>query len=123
MTGPGKVVIVSGGTFGIGRAITLGLAGRGHAVVAFGLEAPQVSSIAQSVIPSLRAELSQRGLKAELMEADVSRSGDVTSVVDAALARADAGLPAGRTAGWRQEASPITESSVRRDDDWEYVPR
>jgi NAD(P)-dependent dehydrogenase (short-subunit alcohol dehydrogenase family) len=87
MTAPGKVVIVSGGTFGIGRAITLGLAGRGDAVVAFGLEAPQVSSIAQSAIPSLRAELSQRGLKAELMEADVSRSGDVTSVVDTALAR------------------------------------
>ena len=45
-----KVVIVTGGTFGIGRAITLGLAGRGYKVVAFGLEAPQVSSIAQSAI-------------------------------------------------------------------------
>jgi NAD(P)-dependent dehydrogenase (short-subunit alcohol dehydrogenase family) len=87
VTAAGKVVLVSGGTFGIGRAITLGLAERGHAVVTFGLEAPQVSSIAQSAIPSLRAELSQRGLTAELMEADVSRSGEVAKVVDFALAR------------------------------------
>jgi NAD(P)-dependent dehydrogenase (short-subunit alcohol dehydrogenase family) len=87
VTAVNKVVLVSGGTFGIGRAITLGLAARGHAVVAFGLEAPQVSSIAQSAIPGLRAELAQRGLTAELMEADVSRSADVAKVVDLALAR------------------------------------
>jgi NAD(P)-dependent dehydrogenase (short-subunit alcohol dehydrogenase family) len=87
MTAAGKVVLVSGGTFGIGRAITLGLARRGHSVVAFGLEAPQVSSTAQSAIPSLRAELSQRGLEAELMEADVSRADEVSKVVDFALAR------------------------------------
>ena len=61
MSGAGKVIIVSGGTFGIGRAITLGLAARGHSVVAFGLEAPQVSSTAQAAIPGLRAELAQRG--------------------------------------------------------------
>lgn len=87
MTASGKVVLVSGGTFGIGRAITLGLAGRGYRVVAFGLEAPQVSSIAKSAIPSLRAELLQGGLTAELMEADVSKSGDVAGVVDLALAK------------------------------------
>jgi NAD(P)-dependent dehydrogenase (short-subunit alcohol dehydrogenase family) len=87
VTASGKVVLVSGGTFGIGRAITLGLAGRGYSVVAFGLEAPQVSSIAQSAIPSLRAELSRAGLAAELMEADVSKSGDVAKVVDLALAK------------------------------------
>lgn len=87
MTAAGKVVLVSGGTFGIGRAITLGLARRGHSVVAFGLESPQVSSTAQSAIPSLRAELSQRGLEAELMEADVSRADEVAKVVDYAMAR------------------------------------
>ena len=81
MNGPGKVVLVSGGTFGIGRAITLGLAGRGHIVVAFGLEAPQVSSTAEAAIPGLRAELAASGLTAELMEADVSQSGDVARVV------------------------------------------
>jgi NAD(P)-dependent dehydrogenase (short-subunit alcohol dehydrogenase family) len=85
MSRPGKVVLVSGGTFGIGRAITLGLAGRGHAVVAFGLEAPQVSSTAEAAIPGLRAELTASGLTAELMEADVSQSGDVARVVAHAL--------------------------------------
>jgi NAD(P)-dependent dehydrogenase (short-subunit alcohol dehydrogenase family) len=85
MSGPGKVVLVSGGTFGIGRAITLGLARRGHAVVAFGLEAPQVSSTAEAAIPGLRAELAAGGLAAELMEADVSQSGDVARVVAHAL--------------------------------------
>ena len=69
MSAPAKVVLVSGGTFGIGRAITLGLARRGHSVVAFGLEAPQVSSTAQNAIPSLRDELDREGLSVELMEA------------------------------------------------------
>jgi NAD(P)-dependent dehydrogenase (short-subunit alcohol dehydrogenase family) len=86
VTETGKVVLVSGGTFGIGRAITLGLAQRRHSVVAFGLEAPQVSSTAQSAIPGLRAELSHRGLEAQLMEADVSKAGDVAEVVDFVLA-------------------------------------
>lgn len=82
---PSRVVIVTGGTFGIGRAITLGLAARGHAVVAFGLEAPQVSSIAAAAIPELADELSRRGLRADLMEADVSNGSDVSRVVEATL--------------------------------------
>lgn len=82
-----RVVIVTGGTFGIGRAITLGLAARGHAVVAFGLEAPQVSSTAAHAIPGLAAELAERGLEAALLEADVSRAHDVTGVVDETLRR------------------------------------
>jgi NAD(P)-dependent dehydrogenase (short-subunit alcohol dehydrogenase family) len=84
---PAKVVLVSGGTFGIGRAITLGLAQRGHLVVAFGLEALQVSSTAQKAIPGIREELAQRGLAAELMEADVSHSADVAKVIECALSR------------------------------------
>jgi NAD(P)-dependent dehydrogenase (short-subunit alcohol dehydrogenase family) len=82
-----KVVLVSGGTFGIGRTITLGLAQRGHSVVAFGLEAKQVSSTAQDAIPGLRDELAQKGLTAELMEADVSLSADVAKVTERALSR------------------------------------
>ncbi len=81
------VVIVTGGTFGIGRSITLALAARGHQVVAFGLEARQVSSIAENAIASLRAELADRGHDAEVMEADVSRAEDVQRVVDGALHR------------------------------------
>lgn len=82
-----RVVIVTGGTFGIGRAITLRLAALGHRVVAFGLEAPQVSSTAAAAIPQLAAELKDRGLRADLMEADVSAESDVARVVEAALAR------------------------------------
>ena len=82
-----RVVIVTGGTFGIGRALTLGLAARGHAVVAFGLEAPQVSSTAASAIPELAAELAARGLRADLLEADVSQASDVARVVQTTLDR------------------------------------
>jgi NAD(P)-dependent dehydrogenase (short-subunit alcohol dehydrogenase family) len=80
------VTIVTGGTFGIGRAITLTLAARGHHVVAFGLEARQVSSVAEDAIPGLRAELAARGLEAELMEADVAEEADVARVVARTLA-------------------------------------
>ena len=41
----GKVVIVPGGTYGIGRGITLTLAGKGYRVVAFGLGARQMGSM------------------------------------------------------------------------------
>ena len=41
-----KTVMVTGGTFGIGAGITFGLAQAGRRVVAFGLEAPLVSSTA-----------------------------------------------------------------------------
>lgn len=78
-----KVAIVTGGTFGIGKAITLTLARRDWCVVAFGLESRQISSIAEKAIPSLRAEL--EGRDAELLEADVSKAADVKRVVDVAL--------------------------------------
>lgn len=80
-----KSVIVTGGTFGIGRAITLTLARRGWGVLAFGLEAPQPSSLAANAIPALREDCA--GLAVELMEADVSASADVARVVERALAR------------------------------------
>ena len=82
-----QAVIVTGGTFGIGRAITLNLAARGYAVTAFGLEARQISSTAEASIPSLRAELDQRGLSAELLEADVSSAADVGRVVAQVVSR------------------------------------
>jgi NAD(P)-dependent dehydrogenase (short-subunit alcohol dehydrogenase family) len=83
--GSGLATIVTGGTFGIGRAITLKLAARGHQVVAFGLESRQLGSIAENAIAGLRAELAAAGLRADLLEADVSLSGDVARVVDFTL--------------------------------------
>jgi NAD(P)-dependent dehydrogenase (short-subunit alcohol dehydrogenase family) len=78
---------VTGGTFGIGRAITLRLAALGHMVVAFGREAAQVSSTAAAAIPELAAELKQRGHYADLMEADVSKANDVARVVETTMTR------------------------------------
>lgn len=82
-----KVVIVTGGTFGIGRGITLRLARAGHKVVAFGLEAPQMSSTAGHAIPQLQDALAREGLHADLLEADVSRAQDVDRVVQHAMQR------------------------------------
>lgn len=81
-----SVVIVTGGTFGLGQAITVELARRGHQVVAFGLAQAQVSSTAQGTA-SLLQELEQAGCKADVLEADVSSAADVQRVVEHAVAR------------------------------------
>lgn len=80
-------VIVTGGTFGIGREITLGLAARGWPIVAFGLEGREALSITEQAIPGLRAELEARSLAADLLEADVSSEEDVARVTEFALER------------------------------------
>ena len=82
-----SVAIVTGGTFGIGRGITLGLARRGYRVVAFGLEARQPTSVAEAAIAPLKGELADLGLEADLLEADVTVAGDVQRVVDQTLER------------------------------------
>lgn len=76
-----SVVIVTGGTFGIGRAITVHLAVAGHDVVALGLEGRQLSSIAEKAIPGFEAELAERGLQVELIQADVASARDVERAV------------------------------------------
>jgi NAD(P)-dependent dehydrogenase (short-subunit alcohol dehydrogenase family) len=82
-----KVAIVTGGTFGIGRAITVLLASEGYQVVAFGLETPQISSTAGSAIPSLKADMAARGFAVDLLEADVSKTADVARIVGHAITR------------------------------------
>ena len=76
-----SVIIVTGGTFGLGQSITVELARRGHRVVAFGLAQPQVSSTARG-LDGLLAELEQAGSKADVLEADVSSAADVQRVAD-----------------------------------------
>jgi NAD(P)-dependent dehydrogenase (short-subunit alcohol dehydrogenase family) len=80
------VIIVTGGTFGIGRAISLTLARDGHRVVAFGLESRQPSSVAEHGAATLPAEAATLGLHIDALEADVSKVDDVRRVVDFALA-------------------------------------
>ncbi len=83
----GKVAIVTGGTYGIGRGITLRLAGEGHRVVAFGLDARQIGSGAQNGRDGTKSELKRLGLNADLLEADVSNEDDVGRVVEFALGK------------------------------------
>jgi NAD(P)-dependent dehydrogenase (short-subunit alcohol dehydrogenase family) len=81
-----NVTIVTGGTFGLGLAMTVELARRGHRVVAFGLAAPQVSSTAEGT-ESLKEALDAANLRADILEADVSSAKDVERVVHHTLAR------------------------------------
>lgn len=81
-----SVIIVTGGTFGLGQSITVELARRGHQVVAFGLSQPQVSSTAQG-IDGLVGELDKAGCKADILEADVSLAADIERAVQHTLQR------------------------------------
>lgn len=81
------VAIITGGTFGIGKAITLTLAAQGFRVVAFGLDSPQPSTLAADGIAPLRTELMERGYIGEVIEADVANLADVEKVVNIALER------------------------------------
>jgi len=82
-----KVAIVTGGTFGIGREITLGLAERGHRVVALGLDAAQVSSTADGSVGALRTEIENRNLDVEVLDADVADSAAVQRAVEHTASR------------------------------------
>ena len=68
-----RVAIVTGGTHGIGRAITATLAARGYAVVAVGNDAAQAEGTQEL--------LRERGLQADTREADVAVNSDVEGVV------------------------------------------
>ncbi len=84
---PARVAIVTGGTYGIGAGISIDLARRGWRVVAFGLDAPQLSSIAAGGSAALQAQLRVQQLTADVLEADVAKAPDVQKVVDHAMAR------------------------------------
>lgn len=80
--GRGRTVIVTGGTFGIGQAITLLLAERGWRVAACGLDSVQPGSMAENGSSATRALLASKGLSADIYECDVSKSSDVISFVE-----------------------------------------
>jgi NAD(P)-dependent dehydrogenase (short-subunit alcohol dehydrogenase family) len=80
-------VIVTGGTFGLGREVALLLANKGWGVLAFGLDVPRSLNAADSSIESLRKEVAEHRLDVEVLEADVSKEDDVARVVNAAISR------------------------------------
>lgn len=84
---PAGTVIVTGGTYGLGRGISLTLARRGWSVLAFGLESRQVSSEAENAIPGLIEEAKAGGLDLDAVEADVSSEADIARVVERGLSR------------------------------------
>lgn len=75
-----KTVIVTGGTFGIGKAITLALAENEFNVVAFGLEPNKGMDDDKYQIDTLSSELNSANLKVDIIEADVTKSSDINEV-------------------------------------------
>ncbi len=82
-----KSVIVTGGTYGIGKGISLGLSRRGYGVVAFGVSVRQPGSVAENAPERLQAAARELGLTLDVLEADVSKAADGQRVVEFALHR------------------------------------
>ena len=81
------VAIVSGGTYGIGRGITLTLARAGWHVVAFAPDGRQVGSAAADGVAQTRRALAEEGIaeRADVLDADVTSTDDIDRVVRTAL--------------------------------------
>ena len=79
-----KTVVVSGGTYGIGRGIVLELARRGWNVVAFGLDSRPPGSAAEGGVEGTRQALAEAGHLGVVLEGDCSDAADV----ERAMARA-----------------------------------
>ena len=80
-------VIVTGGTYGIGKGISLGLSRRGYGVVAFGVSNRQPGSLAENATESLQTEARDLGLPLDVLEADVSKAADVQRVIEFTIHR------------------------------------
>jgi NAD(P)-dependent dehydrogenase (short-subunit alcohol dehydrogenase family) len=111
------VTLVTGGTYGIGRAVTLTLAARGHRVCACGLETRQAGSAAERGIAGTAAALAAQGLDADLAEVDVSDAGQVERWVADALGHH------GRITGLVNNAAIHPRGDVTRTDEgtWDRV--
>jgi NAD(P)-dependent dehydrogenase (short-subunit alcohol dehydrogenase family) len=74
----GKVVVITGGTSGIGRATALQFADAGAHVVITGRREKEGNAVA--------AEIAKRGVKSRFVQGDISRDEDSRKAVDAAIA-------------------------------------
>ena len=74
--GRGRTVIVTGGTFGIGQAMTVLLAERGWRVAACGLDAPQVAVLGMRLVAAVARLVHQLGEVA--LQRDARRARAVT---------------------------------------------
>ena len=83
-------VIVTGATFGIGKDVALLLAERGWPVVAFGLQAAQISSVATADVGALQRDAQAQGLPLTFVEGDVTSEADVAGIVALAASKHEA---------------------------------
>ncbi|SRR5581483_1914041 len=74
-----RVALISGGTYGIGREITLKFAEHGYAVAAFGIDPAQTAATVES--------LRSKGLEGYVLTGDVSDPADVRGIVGEVMAR------------------------------------
>lgn len=80
-----RAVIVSGGTFGLGRDIAIGLARSGYNVVAFGLDTKQPGSSAANSVERMRQRVASESLSMRVVAADVTFEADVERVINTTL--------------------------------------
>ncbi len=80
-----KAIIVTGGTYGIGKGISVGLSRRGYGVVAFGVSGTLPGSLSEHATENLQSEARGLGLPLDALEADVSSAAEVQRVVEFTL--------------------------------------
>src|SRR5215472_9598235 len=99
-----RVVLITGGTTGIGRATALEFAREGAQVV--------VSGRRDEEGRQLVSELREAGAEAEFIRADVRREEDVRDLIDKTVARFGRLDVAVNTAGTEGVPGPVTEQTA-----------
>jgi NAD(P)-dependent dehydrogenase (short-subunit alcohol dehydrogenase family) len=99
-----RVVLITGGLTGIGRATAIALAHEGARIV--------VSGRRDEAGMALADELRAIGVEAEFVHADVRHEDEVKSLIDRTVARFGGLDVAVNAAGTEGTSSPITEQSA-----------
>jgi glucose 1-dehydrogenase len=85
----GKNVLVTGGTSGIGQAIAVRFAKYGANVAINYLRKPGEAADTEEQVRSCASRVQQEGVRAVLVQGDVSKEDDVVAMVDAAVSELD----------------------------------